>query len=214
MATKTPTTTVLLLFAALLQVHSARAAVADQVADSTDIANQIVQQLQSLGHHKYPPAMTSARSANHVAASNVHYEASPYYEPYGNPHDSPTYIKFHEPEPTMDPNITPSGINVNAALGYISYLVLLVLLQSAVEGVAARSGRRRRSVGGASSEDLLGRGLELMNEVGLLHQDSLAALPERLLAMLGEQVNHQQAKSKVRSNKNLRKNKKFGKQSE
>jgi hypothetical protein len=30
----------------------------------------------------------------------------------------------------MDPNLTPSGINVNAALGYISYLVLLVLLQA------------------------------------------------------------------------------------
>ncbi|XP_059478361.1 uncharacterized protein LOC132198372 [Neocloeon triangulifer] len=212
-----PTKTLLLLVVAFLGTTTA---VADQVAaaDSTDIANQIVQQLQTLGHHKYP-SLSSPRSANHASASNIHYDASPYYEPYGgSPHDTPTYIKFQEPEPTMDPNITPSGINVNAALGYISYLVLLVLLQGAVEGVAARSSRRRRSVrslGGASSEDLLGRGLELMNDMGLLRAESLATLPESVLAALGKQVElqHKFGSKKVQRMLKNKKNKMSNKQS-
>lgn len=76
----------------------------------------------------------------------------------------------------------------------------LCVIQGAVEGVAARS-RRRRSLdnSSASSEDLLGRSLELAGELGLVSPDGLASLPQSVLNFLSRQTMTQ--KKKFRSKK-------------
>jgi hypothetical protein len=96
-----------------------------------------------------------------------------------------------------------SEIKISTRCGKIELIFYLLLAQGAVEGVAARS-RRRRSLDNtsASSEDLLGRGLELVGEMGLVSPDGLASLPQSVLNFLSKQAMAQfEQKEKFRSKK-------------